>query len=263
MAFTMVYSVASLFVDSSYLPKKQIMEAGGVMISSVVMGILLAFRTNSAYDRWWEGRKLWGQLVNDIRNLSLKVASFSGVAHQRKRRFYDLLKIFPRALKNHLRGLPPDEEVLKFVPEGVSAPHVPLLIAARIQNIIIDWEDDKFVNGFEQLILDPHVRALMDICGACERILKTPIFGTYKDLIWIGLTIYILVLPWLLIPVVHAWCLPMIFVTAYFIFGLELVSEEVEEPFGQDINDLPLDSICTTIADSGSQIEELDARDLL
>lgn len=254
MAAVMSYASLILWFDDNYLPKKLILEAGGGMIISAIMGLLLAFRTNSAYDRWWEGRKLWGQLTNDTRNLCLKAEAFLSVDEYEQNKLHDLLIVFPYALKNHLRGLGPDAETLNIVPEVQFVQHVPLHIAQKIFALISGWKASNLVTGFELIVVDPHVRALMDVCGACERILKSPISGTYKQLLWIGLVGYLLLLPWLLVPTFDLWSLPLVFLTAYFIFALELLAEEVEEPFGSDINDLPLDALCQGMKKSIEQV---------
>jgi putative membrane protein len=103
----------------------------------------------------------------------------------------------------------------------------------------------------------------MDICGACERIQKTPIARTYKEMIWCGLGLYTLILPWLLVPTIDVWTLPIVFVSSYFIYTLELLAEEVEEPFGTNPNDLPLDTICKTIEDSVRQAFAHDTKAIL
>jgi len=106
------------------------------------------------------------------------------------------------------------------------------------------------------LQLDTHAKALMDICGACERIVKSPISASYKLLLWFRLILNIGCLPWLLAPVFH-WLVPLIvLVSGYFLFGLEMLAEEVERPFDDLPNDLPLDAICLTINTSMIEILE-------
>lgn len=247
----MLYSVFVLWFDDHYFPKQKFMEANGVMITSVVMGLLLAFRTNSAYDRWWEGRKLWGQLVNDIRNLCLKSSVYLCNQAKYKQQLSELLIAFPYILKNHLRGTRPEARFKAMVPDDKQ--NAPLHVAQMIFATITAWKQECAGDGFQQLLLDPHARALMDITGSCERILKSPISPTYKDMIFMGLGLYLLALPWLLVPTLDLWSLPVMFIGSYFAITLELLAEETEEPFGTGHNDLPLDSICQTIEASVRQ----------
>jgi len=88
---------------------------------------------------------------------------------------------------------------------------------------------------------------LLDVCGACERILKSPIARSYKLILWFWLTLYLIVVPWLLTPMLDLWTIAFMMGGSYFVLALELLAAEVEEPFGCQANDLPLDDICLTI----------------
>lgn len=255
MTIVITYTGFVWWFDDHYFPKQQILEAHQIMAAtSIVIGLLLAFRTNSAYDRWWEGRKLWGQLVNDIRNLAIKAGVYLQADAEENEKVGRLLIAFPLALRWHLRGQPPEEKVTMLVPGFKPSDHLPLNLSKLIYSEIDKFNEKSSVDGFHMLLVDPHVRALMDICGACERILRSPIAGTYKCLIWVWLCGYLLVIPWLLVPTFDVWTLPLIFIGTYFLIAVEFLAEEVEEPFGLDPNDLPLDAICQTIEKSVCQV---------
>jgi ion channel-forming bestrophin family protein len=98
------------------------------------------------------------------------------------------------------------------------------------------------------------VRALMDICGACERITSSPLAGAYKNMIWLGVGGYMLALPWLLAPTLENWTVPFVIGGAYFVVGLELLAEEVERPFGHDVNDISLTPLCLKIEVSITEV---------
>ncbi len=248
-----VYTCAVVWFDDHYFPRHMFFEAKELMTTtSIVIGLLLAFRTNSAYDRWWEGRKLWGQLVNEIRNFCLKCNTL--LNSEQMENISQLLIAFPYILKNHLRGGATNLDGLKVDEAALSGKNAPLHIAQTIESILQQWKRDKAIDGFDLLFLDTHARSLMDITGSCERILKSPIAPSYKYIIWLWLILYLLVLPWLLTPVLDLYTIPAMIFGAYFIFALELLAEEVEEPFGTNPADLPLDSICETIKSSIHQI---------
>lgn len=254
MALIMSYATAVLWFDDHYFPKQKFLEATGIMTTtSVVIGLLLAFRTNSAYERWWEGRKLWGQLVNDLRNLSAKAAVFVDLDDSQREKFNQLLIAFPAALKEHLRGQNVDLVSFGLRSAQPAEDHLPFHISRLIFETIDSWRKETKIDGFLLLALDVHARSLMDICGACERIKSSPIASSYKAIIWIWLFLYFAVVPWLLVPIFDLWALPLIVIGAYFIIALELLAEEVEEPFGTSANDLPLDSVCQNIAASIAQ----------
>lgn len=246
-----VYSVGVQWVDDHGFPAKKLLEADAALLTSVIMGILLVFRTNSAYDRWWEGRKLWGSLVNDLRNLSIKAHEYAKLDAKESAALGALIVGFAYGLKDHLRGL----ENFSLIPQSYrdqkqSGSHLPLAITQLIYRSLHQWRNDGRITDMEMLQLDRHARALMDICGGCERIRKSPIAGSYKFILWFGMSIYFIMLPWLLVPTVDNFTVYMVAGGAYFVTALEFLAEEVEEPFGNQANDLPLDDICKTIENS-------------
>jgi putative membrane protein len=254
MALILSYTALVWWFDENYFPKHQVMEAHRLMAAtSVVIGVLLAFRTNTAYDRWWEGRKLWGQLVNELRNLALKLTEYLQADEQQRQHIGKLLVAFPYALKNHLRKQPADARIVAFTGARADG-HFPIEIAKAIYSSIARLTANDSSDGLQRLLVDPHTKSLMDICGACERILKSPIADSYKSLIWSWFVLYLLIVPWLLVPDFDYWTFPIMFFGSYFVIGTEFLAEEVEEPFGESANDLPLDKICTTIEESVCQI---------
>ncbi len=246
-----VYSIAVQWFDDHGFPAKKLIEADAALASSAVIGLLLVFRTNSAYDRWWEARKLWGSLVNDLRNLSIKAREYVDLTEVESRRYGELLAVFALSLKEHLRG----NENLALLPaesrlEKRDASHIPLALAQLVYRTMRQWNRDGRLSDVEMIQLDRHARSLMDVCGACERIKKSPIAGSYKLILRIGMGSYFVVLPWLLVPTVDNYTFIMVMFCAYFVTALEYLAEEVEEPFGTQANDVPIDDICQTIEDS-------------
>ncbi|MDZ4835076.1 MAG: bestrophin family ion channel [Candidatus Melainabacteria bacterium] len=250
-----VYSLSVQWIDDHGFPAKKLIEADAALLTSVIMGILLVFRTNSAYDRWWEGRKLWGSLVNELRNFSIKAREYANLDERESAALAALMIGFAHGLKDHLRGI----ENMSLIPqtsrdEKQNVSHLPLAISQLIYRSLHQWRIDGRVTEIEMLQLDRHARALMDICGGCERIRKSPIAGSYKFILWLGMTLYFVILPWLLVPTVDNITVYMVAVGAYFVLSLEFLAEEVEEPFGRQANDLPLDDICKTIEESMADV---------
>lgn len=250
-----LYSVGVQWFDDHGFPAKKFLEADAALLTSVIMGILLVFRTNSAYDRWWEARKLWGSLVNDLRNFSIKAREYANLDEKESVALGALLVGFAHGLKDHLRGT----ENLNLIPQAYRTPnqnvsHLPLAITQLVYRNLHQWRKDERITEMEMLQLDRHARALMDICGGCERIRKSPIAGSYKFILWLGMGSYFVILPWLLVPTVDNYTVYMVMAGAYFVTALEFLAEEVEEPFGTHANDLPLDAICKTIEDSAADV---------
>jgi len=213
----------------------------------LILGTLLVFRTNTSYDRWWEGRKLWGQLVNDSRNLALKVQTCVRAHAADKARLGRWLRDFALALKLHLRGGVRLTDLPSFADSTEQPPHVPAYITARIYEQFEAWRQNDQLGGFELLFLDEHAASLMNICGACERIQKSPISISYRWFIRQSIAIYLLTLPWGLIENFGPWTVPAVAMLGYFMIGVEMIAEVIEDPFGVDEDDLLLDDICQTI----------------
>lgn len=240
-----------------YVPHFQGVEAKDITATtSIAVGLIFAFRINSAYDRWWEGRKLWGQLVNELRNLCIKFDLYFDVTKQEKSDFGLMLVAFACALRDHLRGIKTDLHAIGLnvgVPE-TDCDHLPLFTASKIFQYVQSRRERASHADFDFILLDKHLSALMDICGACERIKGTPISGWFQSSIWLWLSVYLSILPWLLADEFHLWTIVITLFAGYFGVCLELLAEEIQEPFGIDQNDLPTDRYCLTITDSVRQI---------
>ena len=250
----LAYTAFVIWWDDSLFPTQKLTEYDSGLFSTAAMGILLVFRINSAYDRWWEGRKLWGQLVNDIRNFSLKINQLLASDNARLAQLNDSLMLFPGSLRDHLREIVQIKNGAGRSGNSDSSCHNPLQCASSIFKNLIELKREGCIDGFELLQIDLHARALMDICGGCERIVKSPISGSFKLLIWAGIMLYLGFLPWVLVPVFDLWSLLLVFISAYFVLGLEMLAEDIERPFGLSPNDLPLDSICVTIEKSVQEV---------
>jgi len=222
----------------------------------LVLGTLLVFRTNTSYDRWWEGRKLWGELINDTRNLAIKVETCVDAAAVDKQRLGRWLVSFAFALKGHLRGGARLAD-LPGVPADATqrqSAHVPAYISARIYEQFEHWRQSDQLGGFELLFLDQHAAQLMNICGACERIQKSPIAISYRWFIRQSIAIYLIALPWGLMDSFGWWTIPAVAMLGYFMVGVEMIAEQIEDPFGVDEDDIMLDDLCQTIERSVSGI---------
>ncbi len=214
---------------------------------SLVLGWLLVFRTNTAYSRWWEARTLWGALVNASRNAALKFHRLGDVNSADRELARQLIVAFPIALRCHLRG-EPQSELPRRVSEMVGeVQHYPQAIASRLYELLGRAKKSGEVDGDEMRVLDAELLRLMDICGGCERILKTRIVKSYRVFARQCVMIFLATFPWGVAHDFSYWTVPLTCISAYFMLGLETVAEHVEEPFGYDEDDLDLESLCETI----------------
>lgn len=223
-------------------------------IIGLVLGLLLVFRTNSSYARWWEARKLWGKLVNISRNMAIKFRELTNFTKQELRELADLLVAFPEALRDHLRE---DDDFSMFPQlEQIDPPprHIPAYIADLIYRRVISWKRTGMIDGDELRIIDSETRELMEICGACERIRRTRLSPSYRTFVRHCITLYLITLPWGLVKEFELWTVPMTVIMAYFMIGIEVIAHSVEEPFGLDEDDLDLDGLCITIRSTVNEI---------
>ena len=216
----------------------------------VVLGLFLVLRTNTAYDRWWEGRKIWGSLVNDSRSYAMKLACMLKRTEDKKF-FRFSISNFAFALKEHLRaGVKPDE--LQYEDDAQrnalkNVQHKPNYIAMQMYKRLKARYEDKTISGEEFIILDKETKAFVTYLGMCERIKKTPIPYSYSMYIKKFIFIYSLTLPFSFIPHIGYWSVLPVSLIFYILVSVELIAEEIEDPFGLDINDLPLQGFCQVI----------------
>jgi putative membrane protein len=244
------------FVVEEYesLVVKSWVEASGAVIGTLILGVLLVFRMNTANDRWWEGRKLWGQLVNDSRNMAIKACQYLPSAPAYCQEIRKILVAFPVALKEHLRDGVSLKSLPGFEQTSDNPAHVPLYLAQRLYATTTDCKLEGLLDVGDQQVMDFHSRALMDICGACERIKSSPIPVSYRMILRHSIVLSILGLPWYLAPDFHLWGVPIILVFAYFLIGVEMIAEEIEQPFNPGRDTLPLEKICAVIETTVNQV---------
>ena len=218
----------------------------------ILLSLLLAFRTNTAYDRFYEGRRLWGQLVNNCRNLAgLLHARLP--AHDVAHRTYlaGLLSNFPIALDGYLRkGVRFDklaEVEPGFIAQLQQARHVPSRLAAQLQEFYELLLREELILPAHLVTIQRHHEALLDVAGACERIKATPIPFSYSYFIKGFISVFVLTMPFNLLDTYQWLTVPITMFGAYALLGVEMIGDEIEDPFGKDSNDLPLTQLSNRI----------------
>lgn len=227
----------------------------------VILSILLVFRTNTAYDRWWEARKQWGALVNNTRNLAIYIHSMFPKQDQEIRRFMAThISNFCIALVEHLRdGTQLDKLIFVSKPElkvYESKNHIPNHIALEIFDRIAMAHREGEINEGDYINIKAQHQSLLDILGACERIKKTPIPFSYSVYLKVFITAYGILLPFALVSTFHMAAVPVAMFIFFALLGVELLGEEIEDPFGLDCNDLPTGDIAHTIKGNVFEILE-------
>ncbi|AFY70368.1 hypothetical protein Pse7367_2101 [Thalassoporum mexicanum PCC 7367] len=228
----------------------------GSFIANIVLGLLLVFRTNTAYERFWEGRKAWGTLVNTTRNLArqiwVSVGEIEPSDRKKKIAALRLLVAFAVSMKLHLRHRSLNAELAALVMPSqfkkLQQMHHPSL---EIAFWIGDYMQKQYERGclaMHQLVSMHDLLAVMvDVLGSCERIQKTPIPIAYAIHLRQLLLIYCLSLPFQLVSEIGWLTIPTTALASFTLMGIEEIGVEIEDPFGCDPNDLPLNAICSTM----------------
>ena len=222
-----------------------------------VLSLLLVFRTNTAYDRWWEARKLWGSFVNNARNLALKLSALD-LTKEEKSLFWNLISNYIFAAKEHLRGNLKVEDIAldgkydqAYFHEVL---HIPNRIMKAIYHEINQLYIEKRISGEQLLFMNDELRSFTDNLGACERIKKTPIPYSYSLYLKKIIFIYVFTMPIGFVQEFGYWAMAIVSMIFYIFGSIELLAEEIEDPFGLDANDLPTDQIAETIKENLAEI---------
>jgi putative membrane protein len=246
------YGVYYLEVEYLHLNSKSSISNIGMIHSLLgfVLSLLLVFRTNTAYDRWWEGRKLWGKLVNDSRNFVIKINSILPENDVKNRtQIAKYLRFFPHFLANHLSKestrLVLDEDFSDLQKELQH--HPPAELVFLLTKKLYQLKKENKISDTEMLFLDTQLSGFLDVCGGCERIKNTPIPYSYSSFIKKFIIFYVMALPVANVVNLGGFMIPITMFVYYVLMSLELIAEEIEDPFNNDENDIPMEAISQNI----------------
>jgi ion channel-forming bestrophin family protein len=251
MIFIGLYAAGIAYLELEYwkLAENSHVKNLTVMHTTVgfVLSLLLAYRTNTAYDRWWEGRKLWGGLVNNSRNLALKLSAFLKEESDRTY-FRKVIPAYSSVLSKHLLN----EEVSQMLFEGLDLEidrhkHRPNQVAKMLIQKANDLYISGKLTGDQYYLINAELQSFTDICGACERIKNTPIPYSYSAFIKKFIFFFVMTLPFGFVFNLGYYVVPVVIFIFYVLASLELIAEEIEDPFGGDANDLPMAKIASNI----------------
>jgi ion channel-forming bestrophin family protein len=227
----------------------------------IVLGLLLVFRTNTAYDRWWEGRKLLSKLGYNLKNLSIKVGSYLPKYDEENRTyFYKMMVNHAFSLKETLRDRDGFDELIgldaEFIESLKTKYHVPNHFIVLINERIVHLYRNGTFTDMQFLELSKHIDEASEVVSSCERIHTSPIPFSYSIHLKKFLLFFTIILPFGFIHDLGYWCILIVMLVFYAMTGLETIGEEIEDPFGQDENDLPFDSVCKSLKKSLAEILE-------
>lgn len=210
----------------------------------VVLGLFLVFRINSAYDRWWEGRKLWGSLLNNSRNFATKINAFLPADLKDERAYFaQMIPNFAVSLKDHLKAGAKTEDLdisaVDFLERLKGKEHISNALLMMMYERVNELTEKGAFNREQLFLMDKELKEFSDILGGCERIRNTPIPYSYSMFIKKFIFTFTITLPFAFITEFHYFTIPIVLMVFFILVSVELVAEEIEDPFGNDVNDLP------------------------
>lgn len=248
------YSGLSLL--KSYPPFVYIPEipAGLDAALSFAMALLIAFRVNRAYERWWEARTLWGTLVNASRNLAVKIRELQSPDLEERRSLRDLIVAYCMGLRDHLRDEADITKLPRLDHHQAAPGHIPSHVVRALYAKIKSWQEQGKLSDEQLWVLDSEVRVFLQVCGACERIKTTLMPISWRLVTWQCIAAYLALFPWGLVDDFGVWTIPLTILAAYVVMAGEAVAHHVEEPFGDHEDHLGLQRVCDVIDRSVTEI---------
>ena len=253
-ALSMVILISTLlgFLSNQHIFTVPAVPAIGFTIFGIILSIFLSFRNNESYDRWWEGRKLWGALIANSRHITRD----SHVLSDRERQiFMYRVMLFSHLLRDRLRKQKPsfamdtnatalDPQLLQRWANNINAAQDVLEIT---QKDLVKLLKHGEISDIIYSTLNRHMVELGNIQAGCDRIVSTPLPFSYSVLLHRTVYCFCFILPFSLEASLGVWTPVLVGLIAYLFLGLDALSAQLEEPFGVQENDLPLDSIVRLI----------------
>jgi ion channel-forming bestrophin family protein len=223
----------------------------------IALAVFLGFRNNASYDRWWEARKLWGQLLNESRSMTRQALTLprESLDPTDLREFIQVLVTLPHALRHQLRKTDPAEDLKTRLP----APLFERVMAARYRPATLllwlgEWVQSQAragaIDPMAVLAFDRNLNGLSDVIGGCERIVSTPLPFAYSVMIHRTVYFFCASLPFGLVDSIGIFTPLFSVFVAYTFMAHEAIAAQIEEPFGTDDNDLALTVMSAMIEDA-------------
>ena len=253
-----IFTLGIAYIEIKYIENTEKLSELMQVYSLIgfVLSLLLVFRTNTAYDRWWEGRKKWGELVNNSRNLAIKISALTDDPEIRTY-FKRMISNYVFAMKEHLReGVKLEELDLteEEKKELSQFDHKPNYFAQKMYAKLHAMKQSGKLTEENYIVIDVNLKTFSDIIGACERIKNTPIPYSYSMFLKKFIFIYVTTLPLAFVNTFGYYSSLVSIFVFYVLVSMEILAEEIEDPFGKDDNDLPTDDLCHKIKSNVSEV---------
>ncbi|WP_445504429.1 bestrophin family protein [Microvirga sp. G4-2] len=212
----------------------------------IALSIFMSFRNNACYDRWWEARKLWGQLIIETRSFARQTMDLDLA-----RREPLLLGLcgFAHGLAARLRNQDEASRIMPWVGKNfaISGPNPTDAVLRQIGNQCVRLISNGTISDIRYSVLEQRLSTLSAVQAGCERIKATPLPFAYTLLLHRTAYLFCILLPFALAEALGWWTPLLVITVCYTFFGLDALGDELEEPFGLEMNDLPLDAMVRVI----------------
>lgn len=253
LSFIFVLSIAAIFMHDHMRTYPIGLGTPPFALVGIPLAVFLGFRNSASYERWWEGRRLWGALLNVSRSLARQVLILTEPREPAQtRRFLAALGALAHALRHQLRGSDALGDLAPRLPPELharvaGAQYRPALILLWLDEWVIERRREGTLDGYALLAIQHNLNAISDVIGGCERLASTPLPFSYSVMIHRTIYLFCVLLPFGLID--GAGLLTPLFslLVAYAFMALEAIAAQIEDPFGLEENDLALNAICETI----------------
>lgn len=245
LVFLTVVSIAAVLLEHKHPGTTRALSAVPFTLIGLALSIFMNFRNNACYDRWWEGRKLWGQLIITARSFSRETST---LAQELREPLLMGVCGFARGLAARLCGGDEIGATGWVVSEaGASPPNPTDSVLAELGSLCARLMQDGVINAIHYSVLEIRLTELSQVQAGCERIKAAPLPFAYSLLLHRTAYLFCLLLPFALAPLLSWWTPLPVIIIGYTFFGLDSLSDQLEDPFGSDVYDLPLDAMVRTI----------------
>lgn len=261
--------IVTYFELHSFFSKESIDTAKNISVIYSILGftlsLLLVFRTNSAYDRWWEGRKQWGELTNASRALAAQLNALLDKNQQTRTLVSNYISLFAFTLQAHLKT---DRISFDLIESKFKAPmllkeniekiassyHQPQEVYNQLTALLHELKRHNEYRTEDMYVFKNELNKLIEVCGACERIKNTPIPFSYSVFLKKFVFFYVMLFPLTYGLTMSYFIIPATVLILYVLASLELIAEEIEDPFNGEANDLPTTEMAENIDKSVTAI---------
>lgn len=239
LAFASIAAIMAARVHSGIFAQ---ISAIPFTLIGIALSVFMSFRNNACYDRWWEGRKLWGSLIITCRSFARRVSTLERAEREVILRG---LCAFTAGLAARLRG---NDEMAAIARHHAPPSRLPALnptdaVLHHLGTHCLQLAHAGRITAMHHMLLEEELNALSQVQGGCERIAATPVPFAYSLLLHRTAHLFCLALPFALAGSLGWWTLLPVLLVGYTFFGLDALGDQLEDPFGTEPNDLPLDAM--------------------